>query len=66
MSNFQRYWNNLKENKPDIYEDRLRINRERIKKLRKSIYSDPEKHEAHKQRQRELYRKRVEARKTKT
>ncbi len=63
MSSFQRYWDNLRENKPETYEQKLKINRERIAKLRKSIYEDPELHEQHKKRQRELYRKRVDARK---
>ena len=61
MSAFQKYWNNLKENNPEAYEERLKINRERIRKMRKGIYSDPEKHEAYKKRMREKYRQKVSA-----
>ena len=59
MSAFQKYWNNLKESNPEAYEEKLRVNRERIKKMRKAIYDDPEKHAAHKQRMREKYKKRM-------
>ena len=61
MSAFQKYWKNLKESNPKAYEERLRVNRERIKKMRKAIYDDPEKHAAHKKRQREKYKRKVEA-----
>ena len=63
MSAFQKYWKNLKENNPEAYEERLKINRERIQKMRKGIYADPEKHEAYKKRMREKYKQKVSAQK---
>ena len=62
-SYFQVYWNNLKTNDTAKYEERLRINRERIQRYRKSIYSDKAKHTEYKQKQREKYKARVAAKK---
>ena len=59
MSAFQKYWKNLRENNPEAYEEKLRVNRERIKNMRKAIYSDPQKHAEHKRRQREKYKLRI-------
>ena len=50
------YWNDLKTNRPDVYQQKLKSNRERIKRLRQQIYSDPEKHAEHKRLQREKYK----------
>ena len=58
---FQRYWNNLKSTDPEAYKERLRVNRERVQRFRKAIYSDPAKHEAYKKRMREKYKTKVAA-----
>ena len=57
MSSFQKYWERLKTERPEEYERQLKRNRERIKKLRQSIYNDPEKHKKHKEKQRLRYAK---------
>ena len=58
LSNFQIYWRRLKENNPETYQSRLKMNRERLKIIRKNIYDDPEKHKEHLKRERERYRRR--------
>ena len=55
MSNFQKYWQRLKSERPKEYDRKLERNRERIRAMRKSIYSDPEKHKLHKEKQRLRY-----------
>ena len=65
MTPFQVYWTNLKTNNPEEYKERLRINRERVRKLRAAIYEDPVRHAAYKQKMRARYKLRV-AKKLKT
>ena len=66
MSAFTRYWQHLKENEPSVYQEKLKQNRERIRRLRKEIYNDPAKHAAYKAKQREAYKQRIAAKKSKT
>ena len=54
-SAFILYWKRLKEEKPTVYQEKLKRNRDRITKQRAALYADKEKHEAHKQKQRERY-----------
>ena len=54
-SPFQRYWAKLKTERPDVYQQKLKSNRQRIKNLRQTIYSDPVKHEQYKANQRAAY-----------
>ena len=58
MSAFVEYWRKLKTEKPTIYQEKLKSNRERIRNLRKEIYADKAKHEEYKKRQREAYQRR--------
>ena len=58
LSAFQIYWRDLKENRPDEYERRLKRNSDRIRKKRHEIYKNKEKHEAFKAKNREYYQKR--------
>ena len=64
MSYFQKYWDNLKANNPEKYAEKLKINRERIRRNRRELYKDKAKHAAYKQKQRERYRQRVAAKKS--
>ena len=66
MSAFTRYWADLKQNSPSVYQDKLKQNRERIRRIRKEIYNDPAKHAAYKAKQREAYKARVAAKNSKT
>ena len=63
---FKEYWNNLKTGKPELYQEKLKSNRERIRRLRAEIYKDPEKHKAYKERQRERYKQRKALKTAKT
>ena len=56
LSRFQKYWINLKATKPDVYETKLKQNRERAKAYRKRIRDDPEKNAIHNAKRREYYR----------
>ena len=58
-SHFVKYWNTLKTERPDVYEQKLKSNRERIRKLRQAIYDDPERHAEHKRLQRERYKQKT-------
>jgi hypothetical protein len=49
------YWNRLKEENPEVYQQKLKRNRDRIQKRRAAIYADKELHETYKQKQREKY-----------
>ena len=64
VSYFQKYWNNLKKNNPEKYQEKLKINRERIRRKRRELYKDKAKHAAYKQKQRERYRQLVAAKKS--
>jgi hypothetical protein len=61
LSNFQIYWRRLKKDDPETYQSRLKVNRDRLKNIRKNIYEDPDKHKAHLERERERYRRRKDA-----
>ena len=54
-SDFQKYWERLQTERPEAYQDKLKRNRERIRKMRQDIYADPEKHAAWKKARREQY-----------
>ncbi len=60
MSKFSEYWNDLKLNHPDKYQDRLKKNRERIQAYRKRIYADKKAHEEYKKANRKTYRDRYD------
>ena len=55
LSAFQRYWKRLKTEDPEKYEIRLAANRERVKRMRQTIYADKEKHVVYLERQRAKY-----------
>ena len=55
LSAFQKYWHNLKEHDPVKYYERLKINRDRVRKIRRVRYSDKDMHEAYKKKQRDKY-----------
>ena len=59
MSAFQKYWNDLKANKPEKYERRLQLNRDNQKKKRHAIYKDKKLHENFKAENRRKYAERV-------
>ena len=61
VSYFTRYWDNLKANNPAKYQEKLKINRERIRSNRRALYKDKAKHDAYKKLQRERYKIRVAA-----
>ena len=63
VSYFQKYWQKLKETDPAKYQEKLRVNRERVRSNRRALYKDKAKHDAYKQKQREKYRQRVAAKK---
>ena len=56
-SRFQTYWKDLKENQPEKYYERLRINRERIQAVRKERYENKEEHKRYLAKQRDKYLK---------
>ena len=55
LTRFQKYWIDLKAQKPDVYEERLARNRERAKAYRRMIRDDPEKRARHNAKRREKY-----------
>jgi hypothetical protein len=58
LSNFQIYWRRLKQDDPQAYESRLKVNRDRLKNIRKQIYENPERHKKHLETERARYRRR--------
>ena len=59
-SKFAEYWADLKQNHKDVYQAKLKQNRERIRSYRKRIYADPEKHAAYKAENRKVYKERFD------
>ena len=60
MSKFSEYWTDLKLNHPEVYQERLKKNRERIRAYRKRIYSDKTAHENYKKANRKTYKERFD------
>ena len=61
LSRFQKYWIDLKVQQPDIYQEKLKRNRERAKAYRQLIRDDPERRAKHNAKRREKYRHKLNA-----
>ena len=59
LTRFQKYWLDLKVQKPDVYAEKLKRNRERAKAHRQMIRDDPERRAQHNAKRRANYRRKV-------
>ena len=59
LTRFQKYWLDLKVQKPDAYQEKLQRNRERARAYRQRIRDDPEQRAKQNAKRRENYRRKL-------